>query len=255
MRADDKPAESELSSSDSSSRAEAPARSADRKRDRKEAAVEQAGQASTVNDSWFINYNGIIVILPIIFNAFQDRHLERAYQRYSHGQRQKSLALSHGLDLALKLALLGLPLLLVAASGRLEPALIAEQPPPATNRSAGRALLLGPLSLSASGSASLGALEWLAEWAPVYKWSLLFGGLNAALGAICMCSSHTLLTRRLDKVALLTWALLEAQSWLLFGGRNALAAELAAGARRDEAPLAEMVSRLLMSVLRPIDRR
>lgn len=66
---------------------------------------------NTVNDSWFINYNGIIVILPIIFNAFQDKQLEQAYQRYSHGQRQKSLVIAHLIDLLLKIALLSLPLL------------------------------------------------------------------------------------------------------------------------------------------------
>lgn len=69
---------------------------------------------NTVNDSWFINYNGIIVILPIIFNAFQDEQLERAYQRYSHGQRQKSLIIAHTIDLLLKVALLSVPLVYLA---------------------------------------------------------------------------------------------------------------------------------------------
>lgn len=66
---------------------------------------------NTVNDSWFINYNGIIVILPIIFNAFQDKKLEKSYQRYSHGQRQKSLIIAHTLDLLLKICLLIVPLM------------------------------------------------------------------------------------------------------------------------------------------------
>lgn len=65
---------------------------------------------NTVNDSWFINYNGIIVILPIIFNAFQDKLLEQCYQRYSHGQRQKSLIMAHTIDLLSKLMLLYLSL-------------------------------------------------------------------------------------------------------------------------------------------------
>lgn len=75
------------------------------------ASTNTATHYNTVNDSWFINYNGIIVILPIIFNAFQDEQLERAYQRYSHGQRQKSLVIAHLIDLLLKLALIALPLL------------------------------------------------------------------------------------------------------------------------------------------------
>lgn len=74
------------------------------------AARQQAANCQQVNDSWFVNYHGIIVILPIIFNAFQDKQLERQYQRYSHGQRQRSLVIAHLLDLALKVALLAIPL-------------------------------------------------------------------------------------------------------------------------------------------------
>jgi hypothetical protein len=70
---------------------------------------------NTVNDSLFINYNGIIIILPLIFNAFQDEQLERAYQQYSHGQRQKALIIAHAIDLVLKLALISLPFARLAA--------------------------------------------------------------------------------------------------------------------------------------------
>lgn len=65
----------------------------------------------TDNDSWVINYYGIIIILPIIFNAFQDKHLEKSYQRYSNGQRKKSLIIAHTIDLLLKLCLFFIPLL------------------------------------------------------------------------------------------------------------------------------------------------
>lgn len=68
---------------------------------------------TTVNDSWFINYNGIIVILPIVFNSFRDKQLERSYQRYSHGQRKKSLMIVHTIDLLMKVSLLVLPIFLL----------------------------------------------------------------------------------------------------------------------------------------------
>lgn len=71
----------------------------------------------TVNDSWYINYKGIIVILPIIFNAFPEKQLEQSYQRYSHGQRQKSLVIAHTIDLLLKVCLIGLPLFNITLSG------------------------------------------------------------------------------------------------------------------------------------------
>lgn len=72
---------------------------------------------NTVNDSWYINYKGIIVILPIIFNAFPEKQLEQSYQRYSHGQRQKSLVIAHTIDLLLKLCLIGLPLFSITLFG------------------------------------------------------------------------------------------------------------------------------------------
>jgi len=77
-------------------------------------AESMATQHNTVNDSWYINYSGIIVILPIIFNAFQEEQLERAYQRYSHGQRQKSLVIAHLIDFLLKFSLMSLPMIFLA---------------------------------------------------------------------------------------------------------------------------------------------
>lgn len=71
----------------------------------------QSNPSVIVNDSWLINYHGIIVILPIIFNSFQDKILEKSYQRYSNGQRKKSLIIAHAIDLILKLCLFGLPLI------------------------------------------------------------------------------------------------------------------------------------------------
>lgn len=64
--------------------------------------------AATMNDLWLVNLKGVIVMLPQIFNAFQHPRLEHSYQRYSHGQRQRSLAISHSIDLVLKAAMLAL---------------------------------------------------------------------------------------------------------------------------------------------------
>jgi hypothetical protein len=55
-------------------------------------------------DDWTWNYKGIL--LPKLTNDFKDSHLENAYQRYSHRQRQKSLVILNIIDIILKLVLL-----------------------------------------------------------------------------------------------------------------------------------------------------
>ena len=55
-------------------------------------------------DDWTFNYKGIL--LPKLTNDFKDSHLESAYQRYSHRQRQKSLVILNVIDILLKLVLL-----------------------------------------------------------------------------------------------------------------------------------------------------
>ncbi|XP_045130621.1 adenylyl cyclase 78C-like isoform X3 [Portunus trituberculatus] len=49
-------------------------------------------------------YHG--VYFPTLTNSFRDLQLESAFQRYSHRQRQRSLMMVNGVDLALKLAVL-----------------------------------------------------------------------------------------------------------------------------------------------------
>ncbi|XP_071529549.1 adenylate cyclase type 8-like [Panulirus ornatus] len=49
-------------------------------------------------------YHG--VYFPTLTNSFRDQQLELAFQRYSHRQRQKSLIMVNGVDLALKVVLL-----------------------------------------------------------------------------------------------------------------------------------------------------
>jgi hypothetical protein len=55
-------------------------------------------------DDWTWSYKGIL--LPKLTNDFKDGHLEAAYQRYSHRQRQKSLVILNVIDILLKLGLL-----------------------------------------------------------------------------------------------------------------------------------------------------
>lgn len=55
-------------------------------------------------DDWTWSYKGIL--LPKLTNDFKDDHLEAAYQRYSHRQRQKSLVILNVIDILLKLGLL-----------------------------------------------------------------------------------------------------------------------------------------------------
>jgi hypothetical protein len=58
----------------------------------------------TTSDDWSVSYKGIL--LPKLTNDFKDAHLEAAYQRYSHRQRQKSLVILNVIDILLKLSLL-----------------------------------------------------------------------------------------------------------------------------------------------------
>lgn len=54
------------------------------------------------NDDLRSTFRGII--LPRLTDNFNDSHLEAAYQRYSHRQRQKSLLILHILDVVLKMS-------------------------------------------------------------------------------------------------------------------------------------------------------
>lgn len=60
------------------------------------------------------------IILPRLTDNFNDSHLEAAYQRYSHRQRQKSLLILHILDVVLKISfLIALMIRLRESSGRI----------------------------------------------------------------------------------------------------------------------------------------
>jgi len=142
--------------------------------------AQQATHYNTVNDSWFISYHGIIVILPIIFNSFRDRQLEQCYQRYSHGQRQKSLIIAHAIDLLLKLSLLSLALL---SLGRKYPRLGGAAPGTETvlergaNSSARVGLLADDLWLGEGAASQPGGREKSAKLGA----ALLFGPLAGHL--------------------------------------------------------------------------
>lgn len=178
-------------------------------------AAPAGSQYNTVNDSWFINYNGIIVILPIIFNAFHDSNLERSYQHYSHGQRQKSLIIAHLLDLLLKLSLLATRLSIppVVEAGLDESARVG-----AANSSALSGLdlwlQLGGRQLTWPGWVLLEAqLELMG--AHLYL-AGAFCAINSAIILACLCLPHRHLTKRLSCMALLTWLLMCLQTYLLY---------------------------------------
>lgn len=167
------------------------------------------GQYSAVNDSWLLNYNGIIVILPIIFNAFHDRTLERSYQRYSHGQRQKSLIIAHLLDLLLKLGLLSTPLIASSTGSLLSQ----------TNKNQTRGVELREESAMFG---PLAALKWplsgrqLELLAANYYLAGAFCTVNSVLVTICLFLPHRYLTERLSCMALMTWLLMCLQTYLIY---------------------------------------
>lgn len=60
------------------------------------------------------------VIFPKLTDNFNDKHLEAAYQRYSHRQRQKSLLILHILDIVLKMLFyIALVIRIKESSGRI----------------------------------------------------------------------------------------------------------------------------------------
>ena len=60
------------------------------------------------------------IILPRLTDNFNDSHLEAAYQRYSHRQRQKSLLILHILDVVVKISFfIALMIKLKESSGRM----------------------------------------------------------------------------------------------------------------------------------------
>lgn len=225
---------------------------------------------NTVNDSWFINYNGIIVILPIIFNAFQDKSLERSYQRYSHGQRQKSLIIAHAIDLILKLALINLSLYQYYQSpsfldqhhslvsnhrknssdnlmlSSFNQSTSAPWNGSTTSTPESLQLLFGPLNLNLNGSDAQSYLSLLL--ANLKACQLPSAFILANLLIICLCISipHQFLTNKLSFIALFTWFLLNLQNYLIYNNNHhelSLALEQAHQTPKGDAWLASIVSR------------
>lgn len=186
-------------------------------------------QYNTVNDSWFVNYNGIIVILPIIFNAFQDAKLERSYQRYSHGQRQKSLIIAHTVDLLLKLSFLGLfalsqPQVVGRGLKLISDDLFvgSQQLLELSDR-----ILFGRWWIgtsNASRESELGErqamIDFVLELARFNYQLLAFALMNLLIISSCVCLPHRYLTNKLSLIALFTWLLMCWQSYKLYSNNN-----------------------------------
>ncbi|KAG9510845.1 Exosome RNA helicase MTR4, partial [Fragariocoptes setiger] len=155
--------------------------------------LETRYRAST--DSWCVSFHGLVLVVPLVFQKFQDARLERAYQRYSHGQRHKSLVISHSVDLLLKIGLL----FIVAQA----------------NDDYTTSLNGGSSSSSISGDVGpFNIIRW-PPWCALLALSPWLACNVITIACVCVCRA-SLINVWLSRLALVTWLAMNAQTYAIY---------------------------------------